>query len=463
MGNNVKDILILGGGLSSLGAAWQLNRRIPKAKIRIIEKLSYVGGLAATPILENKYYLDIGPHFVTVETKKLMRLIRSLIGDNLLKMNRHCLLYFNGRHVNYPPSPKNILFELGFKTAVLGSLSYIKGKLFPPKKFKNFEDWNRYNFGDYMYKIFFKPYTEDFWGMKCSDLASKWADARISKMSFTKTILNTFFKTIKNTSINRDKLPMYYPKKGIGGISKKIAQKLKDNGVEISLKTKVKKIKILDSKNKKGNKNFEVTYIENGKKRIHKSDMLLSTIPITEFVEIAEPSPPPSIISASNKLRFRSLIIMYIITKKKNILGAPYVYYCGRSYHRLTESAKISKDLCPEGENMICVEKSCFVEENAWKQSKEELFDLFIKDLEKDKILKRKDVLKTFMFKEEHVYPVYARDFDKPLNVIKKYLKNINNFKYLGRPGAFLYLDMDQSLERSFKIADELLNEYKTF
>lgn len=455
MGNH-SDIVILGAGLSGLGAAWHIKRKKPDMKTTLIEKLPYLGGLASSPVFENKYYLDFGPHLLTVESKSLLNLIKKLIGNDLLKMDRHCLLYFNNRYMSYPPSPKNVLFELGIKTAFLSTTSYIKSKLSNPKKFNNFEEWSRYNFGDYLHKIFFKPYTENFWGMKCSELASKWADARVSKMSFTKAILSLFIKSMQNTSIVRDKLPIYYPKLGTGDIPLKMAKRLKEKGVKINPGLDVRKIKIYNNKKKK---KFEITCYENKKKKVYTSDYLISTIPITQFIEIVEPKPSPKIITAASNLKFRSLLVMYIITNKKNILNAPYIYYQGRSYHRLTESNKISKSLCPEGENMLCIEKSCFTEDEIWKYDKKKLIDIFIKDLEKDGILNQEDIIKTFLLKEKYVYPVYSLDFDKQLSIIKEYLGNLPDYAYLGRPGAFMYLDMDQSIERSFKVIEKFIQK----
>lgn len=450
-----KKLLILGGGLSGLGFAWSIKEKCPEMEVEIIEKSSLVGGLATSFVEEEKYYLDFGPHLLTVETEDLLKKINLLLGDDIIKLNRSCLLYFNDRYITYPPSPKNIL-ELGFKTAFLSTFSYLKCRIFPPKDLDTFEGYSKYNFGEYLHKIFFKPYTENFWGMKCEDLASKWADARIAKMSFVKVVLSLLFKSIKNTSIDRDKLPVYYAKNGFGEIANKLANHLTNNfGVNIFVNSNVEEIKILD------NEKFEVWCAQKTNRKKYICDILISTIPIKHFVKIINPTPNKKIIDASDELKFRGLLVMHIITKKKPLLKAPYIYYHKRAYHRLTEMTRFSKDLCPEEENILCVEKSCFFGDNFWKLSKEELFEIFISDLEKDGVLKKEDVIKTFLYKNPNVYPVYSHKYSNSLNVINDYLNNISNFKYLGRPGAFLYLDSDQTLERSFKLAEELISNIK--
>ena len=176
---------------------------------------------------------------------------------------------------------------------------------------------------------------------------------------------------------------------------------------------------------------------------------------------MVEPAPDKSVFLASESLKFRALLVLHLIVKKENILRAPYIYYHNRSYHRLTEMTKFSKDVCIEGENVLCIEKSCFFDDVFWKLSKEELFEIFIKDLERDNILKREQIMKIFLYKNPNVYPVYAHKYIDSLKIVENYLKNIPDFKYLGRLGAFLYLDSDQTLERSFKIAEELALDFK--
>ena len=58
--NIKKKVVILGGGITGLSAAWKLAQN--GFKVEVYEKESYVGGLAATIKKDNKYFLDFGPH-----------------------------------------------------------------------------------------------------------------------------------------------------------------------------------------------------------------------------------------------------------------------------------------------------------------------------------------------------------------------------------------------------------------
>ena len=56
---SVKNVIILGGGISGLSLAWKLGNQ--GIKSCILESGHTVGGLAGT-LRENGYCMDIGPH-----------------------------------------------------------------------------------------------------------------------------------------------------------------------------------------------------------------------------------------------------------------------------------------------------------------------------------------------------------------------------------------------------------------
>jgi protoporphyrinogen oxidase len=48
-------------------------------------------------------------------------------------------------------------------------------KAFPVKNPKTFHDWVRNQFGERLFSIFFKTYTEKVWGMGCDEISADWA------------------------------------------------------------------------------------------------------------------------------------------------------------------------------------------------------------------------------------------------------------------------------------------------
>ncbi len=71
-------ILILGGGISGLSAAWFLKKKHPKARITLLEKTDRLGGWIRTD-RENGYLIERGPRtFQAGRSPHLLQLIRDL-------------------------------------------------------------------------------------------------------------------------------------------------------------------------------------------------------------------------------------------------------------------------------------------------------------------------------------------------------------------------------------------------
>ena len=69
--------------------------------------------------------------------------------------------------------------------------SYAQVKLFPRQnKDHTFEDWVINRFGNRLYEIFFKTYTEKVWGIPCNEISADWAAQRIKDLSLKEAIKN---------------------------------------------------------------------------------------------------------------------------------------------------------------------------------------------------------------------------------------------------------------------------------
>ena len=101
------------------------------------------------------------------------------------------------------------------------------------------------------------------------------------------------------------------------------------------------------------------------------ADYVVSTIPIPNLVSIMSPEAPQIVKDSADKLGYLSLIVLYVVTTKKNLLNTSYVYYLDRPYHRLAEMDKFCDTLCPPGENMLAVEFSCHRGDDMWMMSEQ--------------------------------------------------------------------------------------------
>ena len=458
-----KKVVVLGGGASGLGVAWKLAEN--KFPVEVIELKNEIGGLAAT-VRKDGYYLDYGPHYFLSERpeiiKKVTELFKEDFGKDMPTLKRDAKLLFRGKFLNYPLNIKNIIFEIPMTESLMIVTSYfyrqllesIKKLLKKETHEENFEIWARKNFGDYLFKIFFKPYTEQFWKIKCDKLAPRTLPTN-TRLSFFKALRLLFHIRItkKNLSLaeRETTLILRYPFKGIGMVLTAIANKIKELGGKVHMGYEVQKI------NRNKDDTFTITAVKGGKSKNFDADFVVSTIPLTLTTEMLSPKAPEKVLESNKKIGFLSFIALYIVIPNRNILSSSYLYFVGRPYNRISEMKKFSTQLCPKDENMVAVEISCHDSDKIWGYSKEQVLEMCIKFLEKDNVVKRNEIKKTFLLKARYAYPIYYQDHEEHLNRILEYMKEIPNFEVTGRVGKYLYVDIDQCLTNSFNLVDELL------
>lgn len=460
---NNKKVLVLGGGITGLGAAWKLSEK--GVHVEVLEaKKNEIGGLSAT-IKNGPYRLDYGPHFFLSERPELVEKITGLFEEELPTFKRSAQIYFNGRFYNYPLTARNVLMQMPLRDAVLSSLSYFVQLILNPlrkiysksKKTTNFEDWAKGSFGGYLFKLFFKPYTEQFWQIPCQELSPDSMPTN-TQLSFFKTLKLLFVKDIVRSSMSlverETTLLLRYPRQGIGVIPEKIVEQIEHFGGKVHKGWSAKKI------SQQPDKTFQVQAINGLKSTIFTADEIISTIPITELVPILEPKPPEQVLDSVSHLDFLSLIVVYLVINKREILESSYLYQLGTPYNRIGDMNKFCPNLCPDDENMLALEFTCHKDDALWQASKEELFEISIEYLEKDNVLKREEVKDVFVLKARYGYPIYRNDYKPHLDNILFYADAIKNFHVVGRPGRYMYMDMDQCLQEAFDLVDKIANSH---
>lgn len=457
----MKKIIIIGAGVSGLSAAWELSNL--GYKTTIIESDKQIGGLAKSVVMED-YILDIGPHSFFTEDKEVYDRVISLFKGEESAMpysKRRVKMYFRGKYVDYPLSVKSVLFQMGIVSPFLSTFSFLKSyikdlisrKNKSPDRKLTVEEWAIENFGKYLFLNFFKPYTEQFWKIKTSELSHRVIPSS-KKMDFAKTLKHLLIKKYLEISrrepgnlslVERESLPSYYPKKGFGDIPVRIGKEILKKNNEIFTNCTVEKIFFEDESIKiKTNKNVFI------------GDHVISTIPLNQVIKKISPEPAEPVLTSSQKLDYLSLILVYIITKKRNVLNCQYCYYINKPYNRISEMNFFSEETSPKDENLLAVEISCHYKDSTWQLTDEKLFNLCIESMKNDKILDPSEVINFKVLKFPSVYPIYRKDYDKNLDTVKSYFSNTKNFSSIGRQGQFFYGDIDQMIRVGFDTARKI-------
>jgi len=448
-----KHVIILGAGISGLSGAWRLSDK--GIKVDVFESSLFVGGLAGT-MREGQYCLDIGPHSFFSDDQQIVNTVRRLFNKELQPSSRKVKFFYKGKYMDYPLTVQGVFLQMGFCSGLRAGFSFLKGKAFSCKRVivdgedETVEDWAIANFGEYLYRTFFKPYTEQFWKVPCSELSSRSipTHTRMSFVNTLKLLLHQKADKQGKSLIEREMCPTYYPDNGFAEIAEQIAKLIEKNQGHIHLGCEVTGVTELS------NGRMRILYQHDGQQKEMESNYVVSTMPLPLLTKMLNPSVSPEAMASADKLEYRSLVVLGMLTQKQNILDCGYAYLLNRPFNRIFEMNVFSPYTSLPEENIIAVEMPCLRDSTIWTATKEELFNICISSLAEDGFIEPGDVKRLFLAKAAYAYPIYRKDYAVHLSRIMDYLTKYKSLATLGRCGEFMYMDIDECMKRAFDFVD---------
>ena len=181
-------VAIIGAGPAGLTAGYLLSKE--DADVVVLEAdPAYVGGISRT-VTYNGFHFDIGGHRFFSKSKAVEDLWTEILPNDMLVRSRSSRIFYGGKFYSYPLKPFEALLKLGVFKSTLCIISWLKGRLFPVRNPRNFEEWVSNQFGKRLFNTFFKSYTEKVWGMSCKEISADWAAQRIKGLSLASAALN---------------------------------------------------------------------------------------------------------------------------------------------------------------------------------------------------------------------------------------------------------------------------------
>lgn len=437
-------VIIIGAGPAGLSCAYELLNSTPKKdlELTVLDKNNQVGGLSRTEKFKG-FLFDIGPHRFYTKNKEVLSLWQQVLGKDFISVNRLTRIFYENKFFLYPVEFIDVLKKLGIKDSVKSAISYIKAKLFLTSlKPKTFEEWITKNFGQKLYSIFFKTYTEKVWGIPCNQIGAEWASQRIKNLDFFQTLLTAVFgqKTNKTkTLINQFNYPLY----GAGYFYQMLSNSVIQKGGGVLLSSTVTKIY------HQNNKITAVEYIQHSKKTKISVDYLFASLPLTHFIQALNPKPNPEVLRLANQLYYRDHITVNLIINKAHLFSDSWIYIHSPKVQmaRIANYSNFSKKMVKEqNHSAISVEYFVFQSDNLWKLSNQQLQELAIKELGKLNILNWDEVVDGFVVRETESYPTYYLGYQDALEKLKSYVEQFTNLQMIGRGGMYKYNNMDHSI-----------------
>jgi protoporphyrinogen oxidase len=454
-----KKVAIIGAGPAGLTAAYLLGKA--NQEVTVFEKDPvYVGGISRTETYKG-YHFDIGGHRFFSKSKEVEDFWTEILANDLLERPRSSRIFYNKNFFSYPLAAFEALFKLGILESFLCVMSYLNAKLFPVKNPLNFEDWVTNQFGERLFNIFFKTYTEKVWGIPCKEISADWAAQRIKGLSLSSAVWNALFKPSSKKSkgeVIKTLIDSFrYPKLGPGMMWEECVVKSKALGVKIEMNTGVAKIEKMGA-------SWNVFTSNNQK--WSGFDYVISSAPMRELIASVLPSFSEKVLHAASQLKYRDFLTVVLICKDQDAFSDNWIYIHEPNVKvgRIQNFKSWSPYMVPDP-TMACygLEYFCFEGDGLWASSNEDLIALGTKEIDQIGLTKPSAVVDGYVVRQPKAYPVYDHEYKTHLNIIREALKGYAGLYLVGRNGMHKYNNQDHSMMTAMLAAKNIIANKELF
>ena len=453
MDTSTSGTIILGAGLAGLSAGCVLCRA--GRQVCVVERDPEVGGLART-VHHRGFRFDLGGHRFIAKDRTTEQFVRTILDGNILVVPRKSKIYLQQKYFDYPLRPANAVLGLGPGTTLRLLADYGRqqvANLIRPSLPLSLEDWVVSKFGRAMYDLYFREYSEKVWGLPCGQISKEWAAKRIDGLSLWEAIKNAFSKrNNKNITTLADRF--LYPPRGIGAIPDAMRQVIEETNTVLT-HTRVIRVE---------HKGFTVKNVMIGagshRDYLH-GDHCVSSIPVTQLVQMLHPAAPNDVLEAAAQLAYRDLVVVTIMLNRERVTELTWIYIPGKEipFGRIHEPKNWSQGMAPEGKTHLVTEFFCTRGDSTWNSCDEELTAGTVDHLCAMGFIDRDEVFDTSVVRVPQAYPLFTIDYQKHQNTIMAYLRNFKNLHCIGRGGMFRYYNMDHAIESGLRTAEAILQQ----
>src|SRR3970040_1783142 len=205
-----KDFVVVGGGVAGLSFAHTVLKE--QQQVTVVERNDVVGGLARS-FGYGDFTFDVGPKGLHTEDKEVLDFLLEILGDDYLVVDRSSSVHLFGKYFSWPLDSR-ALFRLPLPVMVSAGVDLLRRR--DPADRDSFTEYTRSRYGDTLYRLFFKPYTEKFLQIPCEDVHVDWATTGINRAVIDKRVKSdSLFDLVRNVLIPRPVVTEFiYPSHG---------------------------------------------------------------------------------------------------------------------------------------------------------------------------------------------------------------------------------------------------------
>ncbi|MFO1118469.1 MAG: NAD(P)/FAD-dependent oxidoreductase [Beijerinckiaceae bacterium] len=440
------ETAVIGAGPAGLTAAYQLAKS-GRGVLVFEQDPVYVGGISRTVNYKN-FLFDIGGHRFFSKSKEIVDLWNEILPDDFIDRPRLSRIYYNDKFYGYPLKAFEALFNLGLFESARCMASFAWAKAFPVRDPKTFHQWVRNQFGERLFSIFFKTYTEKVWGMGCDEISADWAAQRIKGLNLMAAVIDGLRRSLglrKSGEGAKTLIESFrYPRRGPGMMWDAAAQKIAKLGGRVQMGRKVEKL-AFDEQSKIWTVTVRRT---DGIVEQYAARNVISSAPMAELMAAITPT-PLSLLHARD-LKYRDFLTVVLIGKSSIDLPDNWVYIHDPDVKvgRVQNFRSWSPEMIPDGvSTCLGLEYFCFEGDGLWTADDADLVALAKKEIEKIGLMRADEVADASVVRQPKAYPVYDDSYARNVEVIRLELQTrFPGLHLVGRNGMHKYNNQDHAM-----------------
>ncbi len=444
------DVLVVGAGPAGLTAAYQLTKA-GKSVLVIEQSPDAVGGISRTANYKG-YLFDIGGHRFFSKSPEVVELWREILPDDFIERARLSRIFYGGKFYSYPLNALEALRNLGLLQSALCMMSYGVARIWPVKQPRTFHQWVRNQFGERLFSIFFKTYTEKVWGMSCDDISSDWAAQRIKGLNLGAAVVNALTRSLRGARAVKPGGPVIktliesfrYPRKGPGMLWEACADKIRARGGQIRMGHKLARLR----RDEASGVWTMVASDSSGAERTFSARHVISSAPIIDVMGALTPA--PASLPSARGLKYRDFLTVALIARTSRDFPDNWVYIHDPAVRvgRVQNFRSWSPELVPhEGMTCLGLEYFCFEDDALWTAPDSELIALATREIDVIGLIRADEVVDGCVVRQPKAYPVYDEFYRENVEAIRAELASrYPDLRLVGRNGMHKYNNQDHAM-----------------
>ncbi len=455
------ETLVIGAGPAGLTAAYLLSKQ--GRSVTVLERdPAQVGGISRT-VSHNGYLFDIGGHRFFSKSKAVVDLWDEILPNDFIERPRLSRIYYRGKYYAYPLKAFEALRNLGLLTSTACVASYLYARMKPVRDPKNFHAWVRNQFGERLFSIFFKTYTEKVWGMSCDAISADWAAQRIKGLDLGAAIRDGVKRSLGLRKAQKAGGPVIktliesfrYPRRGPGMMWEAAAAKIQARGGRVILDRGVDSLSY-DS----GTGIWTVAARSaDGSRETFTARHVISSAPVRELVDSIRPRPLSTF--NARALKYRDFLTVALIAKSQKNFPDNWIYIHDPSVQvgRVQNFRSWSPEMVPdEDHTCLGLEYFCFEGDGLWTASDEDLVALAKREIGQIGLIDPADVVDACVVRQPKAYPVYDEDYAGHVVTVRRELeRDFPSLHLVGRNGMHKYNNQDHAMMTAMLTVENIL------